>query len=61
MEQVEATREQKEHFRRIGMELVEELGRPLREELPKTISDSIGNAVLAVDRPGRGTGNRQRG
>ena len=45
VEQVEATREQKEHFRRIGMELVEELGRPLREELPKTISDSIGNAV----------------
>ena len=45
VEQVEATREQKEHFRRIGMELVEELGRPLREELPKTISDSIENAV----------------
>ncbi len=45
VEQVEATREQKEHFRRIGMELVEELGRPLREELPRTISESIGNAV----------------
>lgn len=45
VEQVDATREQKEHFRRIGMELVEELGRPLREELPKTISDSIGKAV----------------
>ncbi len=45
VEQVEATREQKEHFRRIGMELVEELGRPLREELPKAISDSIGSAV----------------
>lgn len=45
VEQVEATREQKEHFRRIGMELVEELGRPLREDLPKTISESIGNAV----------------
>ena len=45
VEQVEATREQKEHFRLIGMELVEELGRPLREELPKTISDSIGDAV----------------
>lgn len=44
-EQVEATHEQKEHFRRIGMELVEELGRPLREDLPKTISDSIGDAV----------------
>lgn len=45
VEQVDATREQKEHFRRIGLELVEELGRPLREDLPKTISESIGNAV----------------
>ena len=45
VDQIDATREQKEHFRLIGMELVEELGRPLREELPKTISESIGNAV----------------
>ena len=45
VEQVEATREQQEHFRRIGLEMVEELGRPLREELPRTISESIGNVV----------------
>ena len=45
VEQLAATQEQREHFRSIGMELVEELGRPLREDLPKTISESIGNAV----------------
>ena len=45
VEQVEATREQREHFRLIGLELVEELGRPLREELPNTIAQSIENAV----------------
>lgn len=45
VEQLDATREQREHFRRIGLELVEELGRPLREELPNTISQSIENAV----------------
>lgn len=45
VEQVRATREQKEHFRAIGMELVAELGRPLREELPAQISKSIGDAM----------------
>ncbi len=44
-EQLIATREQREHFRLIGMELVAELGRPLREELPDTISKAIANAI----------------
>lgn len=44
-EQLMATREQREHFRTIGMELVAELGRPLREELPNAISTSIGDAM----------------
>ncbi len=50
VEQLDATREQREHFRRIGMEMVEELGRPLREDLPQTISESIGNAVSPLIR-----------
>jgi methyl-accepting chemotaxis protein len=44
VEQLATTREQREHFRAIGMELVAELGRPLREvreELPAAISQSI--------------------
>lgn len=44
-EQLRATREQREHFRLIGLELVAELGRPLREELPAAISNSI-NATM---------------
>ncbi len=32
-EQLRATREQREHFRLIGLELVAELGRPLREDI----------------------------
>ena len=44
-EQLIATREQREHFRLIGMELVAELGRPLREELPDAISKAIANAI----------------
>lgn len=43
--QLEAIKEQKEHFKTIGMELVAELGRPLREELPRTISESISGAM----------------
>lgn len=43
--QLEAIKEQKEHFKSIGMELVAELGRPLREELPRTISESISGAM----------------
>ena len=45
VEQLAATREQREHFRMIGLELVAELGRPLREELPAAISTSISNAM----------------
>ena len=45
LQQRDAIIDQREHFRRIGLELVEELGRPLREDLPRTISESIGNAV----------------
>lgn len=45
VEQLDATHEQRDHFRQVGMELVEELGRPLREDLPQVISESIGNAV----------------
>lgn len=41
VEQLAASREQKDHFRAIGMELVAELGRPLREELPDRISAAI--------------------
>ena len=48
VDQLKATQEQRDHFREIGMELVEELGRPLREELPKTIGESIGNAVAPL-------------
>lgn len=45
VEQLAATREQREHFRAIGMELVAELGRPFREELPSAISQSITTAM----------------
>ncbi|MER2268723.1 hypothetical protein [Methylobacterium oxalidis] len=44
-EQLRATREQREHFRLIGLELVAELGRPLREELPAAISNSINSTM----------------
>lgn len=47
-EQLSATREQREHFRKIGLELVAELGRPLREELPATISSSISGAIAPL-------------
>lgn len=47
-EQLRATREQREHFRLIGMELVAEIGRPLREELPAAISNSISGAMAPL-------------
>lgn len=50
--QIRATREQQEHFRKIAFEMVAEFGRPLHEELlsqrenlPKTISTSISDAM----------------
>lgn len=48
VEQLNATKEQREHFRAIGTELVAELGRPLREELPLTISKSISEAIAPM-------------
>ncbi len=48
IEQLAATREQRQHFRAIGMELVAELGRPLREELPAAISASITTAMTPL-------------
>lgn len=50
VEQLAATREQREHFRMIGLELVAELGRPLREELPTAISTSITSAMAPLMR-----------
>lgn len=47
-EQLTATREQREHFRLIGMELVAEIGRPLREELPAAIQNSIAGAMAPI-------------
>lgn len=48
IEQLRATHEQREHFRMIGLELVAELGRPLREELPQAISSSISTAMAPL-------------
>lgn len=48
VEQLAAVREQREHFRSIGFELVAELGRPLREELPAQISKSISDAMAPL-------------
>ncbi|MEY9583339.1 hypothetical protein [Sinorhizobium fredii] len=47
-EQLKATKEQREHFRLIGMELVAEIGRPLREELPAAIQSSIAGAMAPI-------------
>jgi hypothetical protein len=48
VEQLRTTREQRDHFRTIGMELVAELGRPLKEELPLAISNSITSAMAPL-------------
>ncbi|MHA6692772.1 MotA/TolQ/ExbB proton channel family protein [Devosia sp. A449] len=48
VEQLAAVREQREHFRTIGMELVAELGRPLREDIPLAISSSITAAMAPL-------------
>jgi hypothetical protein len=48
VDQLAAMREQREHFRTIGMELVAEIAHPLRHELPQVISDSISNAISPV-------------
>lgn len=41
LQQLRATEEQRDRWRELGYELVAELGRPLREELPSTISGAI--------------------
>ncbi|MHC2371311.1 methyl-accepting chemotaxis protein [Bradyrhizobium diazoefficiens] len=48
IEQLSAIREQREHFRRIGLELVAELGRPLREDIPRAISIGIETAMAPL-------------
>jgi len=48
IDQLKALREQKDHFKVIGMEMVAELGRPLREELPNAISASISGAITPL-------------
>ena len=48
IEQLSAVREQREHFRRIGLELVAELGRPLREDIPRAISSGIETAMAPL-------------
>lgn len=46
--QLKATIESREHFRKLGLEMVAEIGRPLREDLPRTISESISSAITPV-------------
>lgn len=48
VDQLAAMREQREHFRTIGMELVAEIARPLRDDLPRAISESISGAISPV-------------
>jgi len=43
-----ATIESREHFRKLGLEMAAEIGRPLREDLPKAISESISTAITPV-------------
>jgi methyl-accepting chemotaxis protein len=54
VEQLSAVREQREHFRSIGLELIAELGRPFREEIPAAISSGISTAMAPLlDQVGR--------
>ncbi|WP_340279121.1 hypothetical protein [Pantoea agglomerans] len=46
--QLKATIESREHFRKLGLEMVAEIGRPLREDLPRAISESISTAITPV-------------
>ena len=45
VDQLAAIREQREHFKAIGTELVAELSRPLRDELPQAMARSITSAI----------------
>ncbi|QQT84377.1 hypothetical protein [Serratia plymuthica] len=46
--QLKATIESREHFRKLGLEMVAEIGRPLREDLPRAIAESISTAITPV-------------
>lgn len=48
MDQLAAIRDQKEHLTKLNAELIADLGRPLREELPAAISRSIAEAMAPV-------------
>ncbi len=54
LKQLAIARGQEDSFKRIGLELVEKLGEPLRKELPETIAASIGTAMAPLlDRVGK--------
>jgi ElaB/YqjD/DUF883 family membrane-anchored ribosome-binding protein len=48
MDQLAAIRSQNDHMSKIATELIAEIGRPLREELPAVISKSIAEAMTPV-------------
>ncbi|MFG1379244.1 hypothetical protein [Xanthobacter autotrophicus] len=47
-QQLRATRDQREYLKTLGYELIAELGRPLREEIPAAISASISSAMAPL-------------
>jgi ABC-type transporter Mla subunit MlaD len=54
LKQLAIARGQEDSFKRIGLELVEKLGEPLRKEIPESIANSIGAAMAPlVDRVGK--------
>jgi methyl-accepting chemotaxis protein len=48
LKQLAIARGQEDSFKRIGLELVEKLGEPLRKEIPETIAASIGTAMAPL-------------
>lgn len=54
LKQLAIARGQEDSFKRIGLELVEKLGEPLRKEIPESIATSIGAAMAPLlDRVGK--------
>ncbi|NEX48281.1 anti-phage ZorAB system protein ZorA [Pseudotabrizicola algicola] len=54
LKQLAIARGQEDNFKRIGLELVEKLGEPLRKEIPESIASSIGAAMAPLlDRVGK--------
>jgi methyl-accepting chemotaxis protein len=54
LKQLAIAQGQEDSFKRIGLELVEKLGEPLRKEIPETIAASIGIAMAPLlDRVGK--------